>query len=246
MRGPDAQCVKAERVSSVFAEQVAVASNAAARAERERLARDLHDSVTQTLFSLQMTAQAAAEAWDTQPARSRAALDSVLDLATAAATEMRALLVDLHDAVLEQRGLVAALEVHCAVIRQRSGLHVELRIAATDAGVLAGRPGTGAWLPAAHEVALYYIVREALANVVKHARASRATVTLDLAATVRLQVEDDGVGFGAQTPAFAYGLAGMRERVGELDGRLHLDNRPTGGARLVVELPLPEATPACA
>src|SRR5438067_2239952 len=97
-------------------------------------------------------------------------------------------------------------------------------------------------LPPAHEAALYYLVREALANVVKHARATHTIVTLMRDTTVRLSVEDDGVGFGAPAPAFAYGLAGMRERVAALGGRLHLDNRPAGGARVVAELPVPEAT----
>src|SRR5438094_630575 len=76
----------------------------------------------------------------------------------------------------------------------------------------------------AQAAALYRIVQEALANVVKHAHATRATVTLVQDATVRLQVDDDGVGFGAPTPGFAYGLAGMVERVAALGGRLHLDN----------------------
>src|SRR5437763_891566 len=86
----------------------AVPAGAAALAERQRLARDLHDSVTQTLVSLHLTAQAAAELWDTQPAQARAALDTVRHLAAGAATEMRALLMDLHDTVLEQQGLVPA------------------------------------------------------------------------------------------------------------------------------------------
>ena len=85
-------------------------------------------------------------------------------------------------------------------------------------------------------------MQEALANVVKHARATSAAVTLVRDATVRLTVEDDGVGFGAPVEAFAYGLAGMRERVAALGGVLHLDNRPAGGARVVAELPVPEAT----
>jgi signal transduction histidine kinase len=81
-------------------------------------------------------------------------------------------------------------------------------------------------------------VQEALANVIKHARATHATVTLMRDTTVRVSVEDNGVGFGTPAPAFAYGLAGMRERVGELGGRLHLENRPGGGARMVAELPV--------
>jgi signal transduction histidine kinase len=78
--------------------------------------------------------------------------------------------------------------------------------------------------------------------VVKHARARRATVTLVRAATMRLVVEDDGVGFGAPPAAFTHGLAGMRERGAALGGRLLLENRPGGGARVVAELPGPEDT----
>jgi signal transduction histidine kinase len=236
------QRVDAGRGPRDCAEQVADAAHTAALAERHRLAHDLHDSVTQTLISLQVTAQAAAELWETQPAQARAALDTICHLAADATTELRTLLVDLHDAVLEQQGLVAALEAYSAVVRQRSGLLVELRVQEAGSGA-AGTHGLGARLPAAHAEALYRLVQEALTNVVKHARATRATVTLLWDATVRLTVEDDGVGFGAPVPAFAFGLAGMRERVAALGGGLHLDNRAAGGARVVAELPVPGALP---
>src|SRR5437016_9114523 len=137
------------------AAQVADVARVAALAERRRLARDLHDSATQTLISLQLSAQAAAELWDTQPAQARAALDLVRHLAAGAAVEMRALLVDLHDAVLEQHGLVGALEVYCAVVQQRSGLQVELRGGAGHHAARAGPLGPPARLPAAYEEALY-------------------------------------------------------------------------------------------
>jgi signal transduction histidine kinase len=102
----------------------------------------------------------------------------------------------------------------------------------------------GARLPPAHEAALYYLAREALANVIKHARARRATVSVRVVrdTTVRLVVEDDGIGFGATAAVFSYGLAGMRERATALGGMLHLENRPGGGARVVAELPLPPAS----
>jgi signal transduction histidine kinase len=236
-----AQRGDAGAVTMSCAERAADAARTAARAERQRLARDLHDSVTQTLISLQLTAQAIAELWDTQPAQARAALDTIRHLASSAATEMRALLVDLHDAVLERQGLVAALEVQCAVVRERSGLPVELHVGEVG-GARAGPRGPAERLPREHEEALYYLVREALANVVKHARATCATVTIVRDATVRVCIEDDGVGFGAPAGAFTYGLAGMRERVAALGGWLRLDNRPAGGARVVTELPLHDAT----
>jgi signal transduction histidine kinase len=214
------------------AQRVEDAARAAALAERRRLARDLHDSTTQTLISLQLTAQAAVELWDTQPARARAALDTVRQLAACATVEMRALLVDLHNAVLEQRGLLGALEVFSAMMQQRSGLQVELRVE--------GAHWPRQRLPAAYEEALYRLVQESLANVVKHAHASRALITLAGDTRLRVCVEDDGLGFGAPAGAFTYGLRGMRERVEALGGRLHLDNGPAGGARVVAELPIPD------
>jgi signal transduction histidine kinase len=241
MNESSAQRVDAERSTGGCAEQATRAARAAALAERRRLARDLHDSVTQTLISLHLSAQAAADLWETQPAQARAALDLVRHLAIGAAAEMRAVLVDLHDAVLEQQGLVAALEAHCAVVRQSSGLQVELRVEEAHAGARAGPLRPHERLPADYEAALYRLVQEALANVIKHARATHATVTLVRDATVRVCVEDDGVGFGAPAAAFTYGLVGMRERVVALGGRLHLDNGPVGGARVVAELPVPDA-----
>src|SRR3989442_10285317 len=109
MRGCDEQIVAAARVTTDCAEEAADAALTAARAERQRLARDLHDSVTQTLISLHLSAQAAADLWETQPAQARAALDTIRHLANGATIEMRALLLDLHDAALEQQGLAAAL-----------------------------------------------------------------------------------------------------------------------------------------
>jgi len=206
----------------------------AARAERQRLARDLHDSVTQTLIGLQLSAQAALDCWESQPERARAAVETIQRLARGACVEMRALLVDLRDDTLRRDGLAGALAQHAALIRRQSGLQVELRVGAAGAEA-------GARLPAAHEEALYRLAQEALANVVKHARYPRHRHA-GPGATVRLQVEDDGVGFGAPAPAFAYGLAGMRERVAGLGGRLQLETRPGGGARVVAELPLPAAT----
>jgi signal transduction histidine kinase len=240
MRGYLEQHVDPRRGPQDCAEQVADVARVAALAERRRLARDLHDSATQALISLQLSAQAAADLWDTQPAQARVALDLVRHLAAGAAVEMRALLVDLHDAVLEQHGLVGALEVYSAVVRQRSGLQVELRGGAGLPAARAGPLGPPERLPAAYEEALYRLVQEALANVVKHARATRAIITLTCDTMVRVCIEDDGVGFGAPAAVFSYGLTGMRERIEALGGQLHLDNGSTGGARVVAELPLPD------
>jgi signal transduction histidine kinase len=208
------------------------AAEAERRAERQRLARDLHDTVSQTLLSLYWTAQAAADLWDVQPAQARAALHTVCDLALSAVVEMRALLLDLHNAALERQGLLPALEALCALVRQRSGVQVELELRGGEAGIA----GAGQRLPWAQEEALYYVAREALTNVLKHARATRATVALVRGARVRLVVEDDGVGFGTPPEAFTFGLGGMRARVEALGGRLVLENRAGGGGRVMAEL----------
>jgi signal transduction histidine kinase len=239
MSAYDEGCAEMAPVTGDCAEQLAVVARTAARAERRRLAYDLHDTVSQTLVSLHLSAQAAFDLWDSQPAQARAALDLVRRLASGATAEMRALLVDLHDAVLERQGLIRALEAQCAVVRRHSGLQVTLCVEAADP---AGPPGPDARLPAAYEVALYNVGREALANVVKHARATRATLSLRRDTALRLTVEDDGIGFGDPVAAYTYGLAGMRARVEALGGRLRLENPLGGGARVAAEVPLPDTT----
>jgi signal transduction histidine kinase len=200
----------------------------AAREERQCLARDLHDSVTQTLFGLQAVAQAALDFWETQPAQARAAVETILYLARAASVEMRMLLCELRDEALQNAGLAGALEKHIAMLRHQSGLAVDLEVA------------PDLQLPPQHAEVLYRIVQEALANVVKHARARRAGITIALRdGWVSVRVEDDGVGFPARRPAVdAFGLRGMRERVRALGGTVQVGNRSTGGTYVSAELPL--------
>jgi signal transduction histidine kinase len=200
--------------------------------ERRRIARELHDSVTQTLCGLQAVAQAALDNWETQPQQARAAVETILYLARAASVEMRTLLVALRDEALQAEGLAGALAKHVALLRHQSALAVELDVAHQMHELR---------LPSQHEEALYRLVQEALANVIKHARARRACVTLAVqVGGVRVHVEDDGVGFPPDGPAFdAFGLRGMRERVQALGGTLQVGNGPSGGAYVAADLPLP-------
>src|SRR5256714_2476487 len=115
------------------AERAAGVARTAARAERQRLARDLHDSVTQTLIGLQLSAQAALDCWGSQPERARAAVETIQRLARGASVEMRALLVDLRDGTLRRDGLPGALAQHAALIRRQSRAQVELRVGAAGA-----------------------------------------------------------------------------------------------------------------
>jgi signal transduction histidine kinase len=226
-------------VLAIFARYVAIAianarlheraRHAAILDERQRLARELHDSVTQTLFALQAAAQAAQDRWETQREGARAAVELVQQLARAANVEMRALLYELRDGALVQEGLASALEKHVALIRHQTGLVIELT-AADDLH-----------LPAPYEEVIYRIIQEALSNVVKHARARQVGITVGRGeGCVWARVEDDGRGFPQGNPAFdSFGLRGMRERVSAVNGLLRLGNRHAGGACVCIALPIP-------
>jgi signal transduction histidine kinase len=214
------------------AQLLARAQEAAALQERQRIARDLHDSVTQTLFGLQTVAQAALDAWDTQPEQARMAVETVQHLARGASVEMRTLLVELRDTALQGEDLAGALEQHVAVVRRhQSGLAVDLEVA------------PNLRLPARHAEVLYRLVQEALSNVVKHARARWAGVMVATrAGRVEVRVEDDGVGLPTDEPSFdAFGLRGMRERVSALGGTVQIGNGGMGGAYVYAELPVSSA-----
>jgi signal transduction histidine kinase len=210
---------------------------AAVLEERNRLARDLHDSVTQQLFSMTLTAQAARAHLERNPPRAAQQLERLQETAQAALAEMRALIFQLRPPALSEQGLVAALNQHVAAISRRENLRIELAVAGDE------RHARGA------EQAIYRIVQEALNNVVKHAAASHVRVNLEFSAEqVRLLVADDGVGFEARradTPPAAgdrhLGLIGMRERAAELGGTMELRARQGGGTEVAVVVPRAKA-----
>ncbi|MEU9037831.1 sensor histidine kinase [Streptomyces sp. NPDC048352] len=196
----------------------------AADLERRRIERDLHDGAQQRLVSLAMNLGIARATLTGLPPEARAVIDEAHREAKEAIEELGNLVRGLHPAVLEDRGLDAAL----SGIAARAPLPVEL---AVD---LAERPG-----PTVEAVA-YFVVSEALANVAKHARAQRCSVRVTRVAggagdLLRIVVTDDGVG-GAD-PAAGTGLTGLRKRVGSVDGTISI-NSPLGGPTVVtVELP---------
>jgi signal transduction histidine kinase len=207
---------------------------AAALEQRHALARELHDSVMQTIFSLQLAAQSALDTWEAQPAQARAALEMVLRLALGASAELRSLLFELRDTALENEGLAPTLERYVDLVRHRSALGIALHLDRMPR------------LPTLYEEALYRVAQEALTNVVKHARAAHAHVVFAVeAGRARLSVEDDGIGFATAAPALAApvlgssGLSAMRERLSALGGTLRLGNRPEGGAYVHADVPLP-------
>ncbi|MFD7031051.1 sensor histidine kinase [Streptomyces sp. NPDC059917] len=192
----------------------------AADLERRRIERDLHDGAQQRLVSLAMNLGIARATLPDLPPEAKAVIDEARREAKEAIEELNSLVRGLHPAVLEDRGLDAAL----SGIAARAPLPVELTVD------LAERPG-----PTVEAVA-YFVVSEALANVAKHARARRCQVVArrhgDL---LRVTVTDDGVG-GAD-PAGGTGLVGLRKRVGSVDGTIVI-NSPLGGpTAVIVELP---------
>ena len=195
----------------------------AALEERSRVARELHDSVTQTLFSLRLTAQAAGELAESDPARAREHVQRIESLAHDALTELRGLIEELSPSVLEERGLPEAIE----------------RLAARSAVPVHVTVNDGARPSPEVELAVYWIVREALHNAAKHAQAHRVVVRLDLSADdVVAEVTDDGVGFDAAHEGDGRGLPSMRARARERGATLTVASASAGnGTRILLRMP---------
>nr|BFE59481.1 hypothetical protein GCM10020063_040070 [Dactylosporangium thailandense] len=191
---------------------------------RRRIERDLHDGAQQRLVALMLQLRAAQEA---MPSALGAQLDGAIAAAAGVLDELREIARGIHPAILTQGGLGAALRV----LARRSPIPVDLDIRAKRR------------LPEQTEVSAYYVVAEALTNTAKHARASAVTVTVeaDTADTVlRIAVRDNGIG-GADF-AGGSGLAGLKDRVEALGGRIVLHSPRQAGTSLRVELPLPAAS----
>ena len=186
------------------------AAELAASQERAHLARELHDSVTQALFSMGLTLRTLEILLETDPEAARGKLVELRELQKDALAEMRTLIFELRPSSLESDGLVQALRTHATAVQRRTGLTIVV-----DAEPIERLP-----LPA--EEALYRIGQEALHNVVKHANASNVTLRIVTDGDrVRLSVIDDGVGFEPdKVPRLHFGLIGMRQRVDLVGGEL--------------------------
>jgi signal transduction histidine kinase len=202
----------------------------AASDERAHLARELHDSVTQALFSMTLLTRSVELLLTKDPGAAVSHLATLRDLQRDALAEMRALIFELRPGGLEQDGLVPALRRHTAAVQGRIGLPVVLE------ADLEGR------LPAEVEDALYRIAQEALHNVVKHAGAKTVRLTVArIDHSVRLAVIDDGAGFDASSiPPGHLGLAGMRARAEKIGGHLTVDSQPGRGTTIEAIVPAGE------
>jgi len=199
--------------------------------ERQRLARDLHDSVSQAVYGIALGARSAMELLSKDPTQLREPLEYVLRLSEAALAEMRALIFELRPEALEREGLTGALKHHTAVLRARHGIAVDESFD--------GEP-TMSW---ESKQALYRIAQEALHNAGRHARATQVRIVLSQdAARIRLEVWDNGVGFDTESehPGH-FGLNTMRERANELGGSLEIESRPQAGTDVRAIIP---ATPS--
>src|SRR5262252_1845359 len=195
------------RLRSEYERQI---REAARQEERNRLARDLHDSIKQQIFVIQTAAATVETRFEGDPRGARYALERVRSSARDALTEMDAMLDQLRAAPLTTAGLVDGLKKGCEALGFRTGAAVDFRL---------GRlPADEAFLPGAHD-AILRIAQEALANVARHARARHVTVSLgaqgDARAPVVLTVEDDGTGFDTAVAGAGMGLSNMRTRAEE-------------------------------
>jgi PAS domain S-box-containing protein len=203
----------------------------AAVEERQRIARELHDSVTQSLYSITLYGQAAAKVLQADDAAAAARFVGDLnDTSQEALNEMRLLIYELRPPLVAEEGLAAALQNRLDAVEARSGLKVNLEVEGEI------RP------PAAVEDALYRIAQEALNNVLKHAQAKKVGLQVRLEpGRAELLVVDDGRGFNslAWTESGGWGLQGMAERAQQLGGVLRVENLVSGGTQVHCVIPYP-------
>ncbi len=195
--------------------------------ERRRLRRDLHDDLGPTLASLSQRLDTARKLILRDPKRAGALLGDLKEQFKGTITEIRRLVYALRPPALDELGLVGALREHIAQYDQPHELSVTVEA-----------PNDLPSLPAAVEVAAYYIVLEAFTNVARHSQARNCCIRLSIADGLRLEISDDGNGLPAAYRA-GVGHNSMRERAAELGGEYRIEKIATGGMRVWVRLPLP-------
>jgi signal transduction histidine kinase len=195
--------------------------------ERQRLARELHDETGQALTSILLGLKPLEEALVDHPAR--AALAGLREQVVSALQDVRRLAVELRPAVLDDFGLVPALERLIDAFAEQSKMRVDFHSALGETR-----------LPSEVETTLYRVVQESLTNIVKHANAHNVSVSVARReSTVAAVIEDDGAGFDQRAVhEESVGLLGMRERLSFVDGRLEIESRPGAGTTIVAEVPL--------
>jgi signal transduction histidine kinase len=225
----------AKSLHSQYEQQIRLA---AGQEERNRLARDLHDSIKQQIFAIHTSAATAQERFDHDPAGAKEALDLVRGSAREAITEMEAMLDQLRATPLENAGLIEALKKQCEALGFRTGAKVDFKV-----GVLPPNES----LPPGAQQAIFRVAQEALANVARHARAKNVSVSLDsyggragngpAGNCLELKVEDDGIGFQPDSRR-GMGTANMQARAEEFEGKFDQVSRPGSGTSVRFSVPL--------
>jgi len=202
--------------------------------ERQRLARELHDSVSQPLYGIALGTRTARTLLQHGPDKLAELLNNVHSQAERGLTEMRTLIFELRPEELVTEGLVTALKKEVAAVRTRYGLQIVIELGKEPA------------LPFMAKEALYRIAQEALHNIVKHAHANSTKLRLSEEEddVVILEVYDDGVGFNPhQSFPGHLGLQSMRERLARLRGTLEITSTPGQGAMIRATVPSATTTP---
>jgi signal transduction histidine kinase len=196
--------------------------------ERNRLARDLHDSVKQQVFATTMTLGTAKTYKEQDPEAAWGKIDEALDLSWEAQQELTGLIHELRPVALEGTGLITALQEHSSRWSQQTGIEVSVDLHCESN------------IPPDVEKALFRLVQEALANVSKHSAAGQVEITLNcIKREITLEVKDDGHGFDpASAAGVGMGLRSMQERIEALDGELTVESAPGTGTRLVARCKL--------
>ncbi len=199
--------------------------------ERNRLALELHDVVSQKLFSVMLTAEAAAAQLDRDPDAARAQLERTRELARESLDELRSLILGLRPPELERDGLEGALRKELEMLARIHGIEIDLEIEGSAAAADSNGDGE-------REFAILRITHEALNNAVRHAGADHVTVRLSQRPdVVTVEVRDDGVGFdphSAEVRSRHLGLTSMEERARELGGRLEIRSAPGSGTTVLL------------
>lgn len=196
----------------------------AAGRERQRLARELHDSVTQTIFSMTLTTQSALLLMNRDASQVPLQLDRLNQLTQSAMSEMQELISRLAPKAVSSGGLVSALQHHVEERRRTQNLDVILEVDCSGP------------LGPSEEAGLFRIAQEALNNVVKHAGVLQATIRLHLIEPAWMEIEDRGAGFNQQqVPCGRMGLTSMEERADEIGWGLQVQSEPGWGTRIRVQ-----------
>jgi signal transduction histidine kinase len=208
---------------------------AGAQEERNRLARDLHDSVKQQIFAIQTAAATAEVRLSTDLEGARLAIAQVRDAGRDSMAEMDAMLDQLRATPLEANGLTEALKRQCEALRLRTGSEVVCEV-----GPL---PPVDSLPPGIH-LAIFRAAQEALSNIARHARPSHVVVkVLRSGSRITLTVADDGSGFEPGAAIAGMGIRNVRARAEELNGEAHVSSEPGKGTTVFVTLPYPDGEP---